>query len=240
MFFFKTAPLALTWPELRAKLGYDINYKGPIGQVQRISTERVRQAGGEVELLQWIKRHAAEGLLPDYCAAPQWGRVEEGHRGYEIQKGHDAILTASVQDEPRLTDNSETYTASERMLPRSEAFRRDIKALYGEQCAICSLAVKGPQGEPEVEAAHIYPKRKRGGDDYRNGLCLCRRHHWAFDIGWIALSDSRQVIVKEGLPTTSDYDFIRQHAGQPIRSPRITQFAPHPLYMGAHRELYGF
>jgi hypothetical protein len=33
------------------------------------------------------------------------------------------------------------------------------------------------------QAAHIVPKNKNGTDDPRNGLTLCRAHHWAFDAG---------------------------------------------------------
>jgi predicted restriction endonuclease len=42
-------------------------------------------------------------------------------------------------------------------------------------------------GKPEVQGAHIYPKGRDGSDDLRNGICLCRRHHWAMDAGWISI-----------------------------------------------------
>lgn len=240
IFFFQTQPLNLTWPELRYKLGYSETYKGPIGQVQRIREDRVAQAGGPGALWTWLRGHVIASEPIEYSIEPTSRRVSEPSREAAVLREHDAILTASIQDEPELTDDAAPRVTVVRETPRSEAFRRDVRVLYQGRCAICALGVEGPEGEPEVQSAHIYPRSRNGRDDLRNGISLCRMHHWALDIGWIALSDQRRVIVRAGLPEHSDYDFIREYKSRPIREPSASHFAPHPLYMGAHRALYGF
>jgi predicted restriction endonuclease len=97
-----------------------------------------------------------------------------------------------------------------------------------------------PKGQPEVQSAHIYPKSEDGSDDIRNGLCLCRRHHWTLDVGWISLSDDHTVLVHPNLPEDEEYEFIRRFAGKRILLPLDERFAPDPMFMRAHRTLTKF
>jgi len=89
--------------------------------------------------------------------------------------------------------------------PRDAAFRIEVKRAYGFRCAICGTSLQGPKGHYEVQSAHIYPKSEDGSDDLRNGLCVCRMHHWALDVGWVSLSDDHTVLVRPGLPESVDY-----------------------------------
>lgn len=238
IFFFRTLPLDLTWPELRHRLGYEPTYKGPIGQVQRLSEGRVAHAGGPAGLKAWLLSKTLPYGPVEYSIAPTEGRFKE--QSGPVWDAHDTLLTTAIRDEPELTDDAVAVETVTRRHPRSEAFRLDVRRIYQGRCAVCDLGVKGPEGQPEVQSAHIYPRYKNGKDDLRNGICLCRMHHWALDIGWMSLSDSRKVLVRADLPEHSDYAFIRDHAARPIREPSATQFAPHALYMGAHRALFGF
>ena len=38
-----------------------------------------------------------------------------------------------------------------------------------------------------MEAAHIVPWSRSHNDDPRNGLALCRLHHWTFDQGLVGI-----------------------------------------------------
>ncbi|MCS6861818.1 MAG: DNA methyltransferase [Abditibacteriales bacterium] len=50
----------------------------------------------------------------------------------------------------------------------------------------------------EVQAAHIIPRGQRGPNHPRNGIALCRIHHWAFDHGVISVdSNDLMVLVAE-------------------------------------------
>ena len=47
----------------------------------------------------------------------------------------------------------------------------------------------------EAQAVHIVPKNQNGTDDPRNGLTLCRAHHWAFDTGLFTLAHDYTVVL---------------------------------------------
>ncbi len=148
------------------------------------------------------------------------------------------VIQDSALSEPQLTDDVKLTTVSIRA--RNAAFRTNVKRLYDNTCAVCRKKRVSAAGYPEVEAAHIYPKEKQGADDYRNGLALCRLHHWAFDSGLMAISDDLEIIVKTGLKKNKDYEEITQYEGKRITSPSDPSLNPALIYIRAHRVIHGF
>ena len=63
---------------------------------------------------------------------------------------------------------------------RDLAFARIVKRAYHYQCAACGLRVLF-DGVSLVDAAHIIPFSISHDDDPRNGMSLCKNHHWAMD-----------------------------------------------------------
>lgn len=82
----------------------------------------------------------------------------------------------------------------EARIARSRAFATAVLRNYAA-CAICQGGLRLEDNMTELEAAHIVPVGAGGSDDPRNGLGLCRAHHWAFDRGFIGVSNDRRVIV---------------------------------------------
>ena len=78
---------------------------------------------------------------------------------------------------------------------RSAGFRQAIMGLYDYTCAVCQLRVVTMDGESATEAAHIIPFHISQSNDVRNGISLCKLHHWAFDKGLISLSEAYKVVV---------------------------------------------
>ncbi|WP_394324619.1 HNH endonuclease [Haloquadratum walsbyi] len=78
---------------------------------------------------------------------------------------------------------------------------------------------ESPTGAPEVEAAHIYPKSEDGTDDIRNGIALCKLHHWAFDCGWIPVNDNRTTLVTTAAEKHG-YHEMKQLEGQSLHLPQ--------------------
>jgi len=146
-------------------------------------------------------------------------------------------LRAQLDAEPQLTSDEE-FTEQERRV-RDQAFARLVKAAYKNRCAICGTHRETPAGTPEVEAAHIYPKSEQGADDPRNGLALCKLHHWAFDTGWLAITDGYEILVAD-VPDRTGYHEFKQLEGQRITLPDDDEFHPHAKFLAKHRELHDF
>jgi HNH endonuclease len=157
----------------------------------------------------------------------------------EVDRELAAIRDKLAQD-PELWEGLDRRITRTSARGRSAAFEISVKKLYGYRCAICGSALETPGGTPEVQSAHIYPKRLDGSDDVRNGICLCRRHHWAMDAGWISIDDDYTILVREDLPLHDGYRFIRVYQGERIRLPSVAEAAPDAMYLQEHRRLMRF
>ncbi|SFL00858.1 putative restriction endonuclease [Halogranum rubrum] len=147
-------------------------------------------------------------------------------------------LYERVQKTPELTEDEAQYTEAYRRA-RSSAFRRGVKRAYDNHCAICGAKRFSPTGRPEVEAAHIYPRSQNGREDIRNGLALCKLHHWAFDNGWLSVRDRYEVLVNER-PELPGYDEFVQLREKPLCLPEREDLHPAKMYLQEHRALHGF
>jgi putative restriction endonuclease len=78
-----------------------------------------------------------------------------------------------------------------------------------------------------------------GRDHIQNGIALCKLHHWAFDCGWISLSDDYEIIVKDN-PELNGYDEFNPLEGDRIRLPENDAKKPHQKFLAEHRQLNGF
>lgn len=155
----------------------------------------------------------------------------------EIEKA-ETELEKAVYDEPQLTEDEEEFTESKRRA-RDSAFSRLVKEAYDNSCAICGSSRETPNGNPEVEAAHIYPKEKNGKDDVRNGIALCQLHHWAFDSGWLSLTDDYEILVFDAPDREGYYEF-KQLEGSTIGLPNDEELHPDDLFIEKHRQLHGW
>ncbi len=63
---------------------------------------------------------------------------------------------------------------------RSTAFARIIREIYDYRCAACGLRLN-LNGLVIIDAAHLIPFSESRDDDPRNGIALCKNHHWAMD-----------------------------------------------------------
>ncbi len=151
-----------------------------------------------------------------------------------------ATIKDKLTQDPKLREGLDRQTTQTAARPRNAAFEIGVKRVYGFRCAICGSGLRTPDQKPEVQSAHIYPKRLDGSDDIRNGICLCRRHHWAMDAGWISIDDDYTILVREGLPDHDDYRFIREYEGASISLPSVAESAPDTIYLHEHRKLMGF
>ncbi|MCD4675710.1 MAG: HNH endonuclease, partial [Desulfobacula sp.] len=83
--------------------------------------------------------------------------------------GYETIL----KGEPgKIKETKSTY--------RSTAFARTIREIYDYRCAACGLRLH-LNGLVIIDAAHLIPFSQSQDDDPRNGIALCKNHHWAMD-----------------------------------------------------------
>jgi HNH endonuclease len=242
IFLFDTEGLDLTWWQLRSELGFSPNYN-PGGMFMPVTSERLTPLGGAEHYVQTLRyrygiSHSPLDESPDTALTETVG-ASSTERVDQISRQLKRIRDASTSSEPVLTEGRSPVEYTRSTIPRDDAFRVGVAELYDYRCAICSLALRGPGGSREVQSAHIYPKAVDGKDDLRNGICLCRMHHWAFDAGWFWLTDDCTIIVRDDLPQTDDYAFIRTFENAQTTIPKQQEMRPHPTFLRARRRLDG-
>jgi putative restriction endonuclease len=139
---------------------------------------------------------------------------------------------------PSLTEDESRYATSRSRI-RSSVFARKVKSRNDYACAVCGCRRFSPEGRPEVEAAHIYPKSEAGPDDPRNGIPLCKVHHWAFDCGWFSIDDNSEILVKDSSDDAPP-DVVSVLDGEILSQQATDDISPHPTYLAGHRQLHGF
>ena len=87
-----------------------------------------------------------------------------------------------------------------------------------------------------TDAAHIIPFSLSYNDDIRNGISLCKSHHWAFDTGLISVNEAYEVIVSPSMteqgPTES---MLTQLRNKRIWLPRGEKHRPAQDALTWHR-----
>jgi hypothetical protein len=125
---------------------------------------------------------------------------------------------------------------------RDKAFRAIILDEYRCQCVVCQakFLLKQNADEPivEAEAAHIIPVQSHGPDDPRNGLSLCRRHHWAFDMGVFTVTDSKSVKISPSVLTAERSRFdLEEYDGEPLVGPGSDSCRPAEEALHWHQDI---
>jgi putative restriction endonuclease len=132
-------------------------------------------------------------------------------------------------------DNPAIIETQTRKVARSRAFQRLVFQAYQGVCSLCNGGLLHPSGRGEVDAAHIVSRSLRGSDDIRNGLLLCKAHHWAFDAGLVGISGEFGVIVPVGVQAIERNAALRELHGSPISLPERAESWPAPEALEWHR-----
>jgi putative restriction endonuclease len=119
---------------------------------------------------------------------------------------------------------------------RNQLFPEVVKKLYDFACCVCRQRANMGDTRSVVDGAHILPFASFHNDDPRNGIALCKNHHWGFDCGAWSLTADYRVLVSPKL--VSAVPFIVENAK--IHLPSAPQFHPDPVALEWHRENFGF
>lgn len=140
----------------------------------------------------------------------------------------------------RLDDPTPRRTLALRALrSRRRAFATEVLDAYERACALCDLRIQWGN-LVEAEAAHIKPHALDGADDVRNGLALCRTHHWSFDRGlWSATDLAIVEVVDAGVAAArgadADLASLQPFRGRRLRPPVHAEARPHRAALAWHR-----
>lgn len=141
----------------------------------------------------------------------------------EIEKQQAEILTSEYDDNLEEIRGAHLFNAIN--------FRDFVLLAYGSKCAITQKAIIW-RNLNNLEAAHIQPKAQSGTFLPCNGIALCRDMHWAFDKGFITITDDFHVQVHNDVKNTllSEYD------SKKIIVPIDPFFQPAKKFLKYHRE----
>jgi hypothetical protein len=117
----------------------------------------------------------------------------------------------------------------------SVSFRDFVLLGYGHKCAITGKSIIW-NNLNNLEAAHIQPRAHSGTFLPCNGIALSRDMHWAFDKGFISISNEFIVIVHDEVKNS----MLQEYADQKIIIPADPFFQPEKKYLEYHRtNIYG-
>ena len=165
-------------------------------------------------------------LLKTYFNTTTKPEIPDDPLDYATQK-----LIAEAQSKFRTKKISESKDDVVYYL-RHAAFPRIVKAHYFNACAVCGLNVKAKSGTEIIDAAHILPFSQFHNDDPRNGIALCKNHHWSFDFGWFAINDDYTLRVSKQLQNVGH--FVKE--GAQINFPSNEIMKPAQESLKWHRE----
>lgn len=128
----------------------------------------------------------------------------------------------------------------EELVLRSTTFRKAVKQIYNQQCAITGLKIQFSSSVSMVDACHIIPFAETHDDTITNGIAMSPTMHRAFDRGLIAISDDYKVLVHKNVRDRSPNNGFLDYQNQQIFLPENEMFYPSLERIKEHRWRCGF
>lgn len=181
-----------------------------------------------------LLREDAHGGLPEDIYA---GLQADGKLAVEITYGLlDAHFPSTRHDDVLQAVGIDSVFEYIRRRPRNRAFSDAVLAAYGQQCAVCALAIRLGNETIGLEAAHIRWHKARGPDQVRNALSLCALHHKLFDAGAYTLSLDRIIVVSGSATGRGSEYMLGQYHHKPIALPANDSDLPDPVFLKWHHK----
>jgi putative restriction endonuclease len=122
---------------------------------------------------------------------------------------------------------------------REKAFYNNIRKYYNYTCSICKSKVITPNEHYIVEGAHIIPWSESFNDDPRNGISLCRNHHWLFDKHMLTIRSDYKIQLSPWLNREiNQWDEYKKISGSEILLPSDSKFYPASEALKHHNEKF--
>lgn len=179
-----------------------------------------------------------EGLRSSFGGS-RWGALRQGELPASedvVDETIEQLEDAASKDFALFDDEAGHQESRIRRVARSRAFQRIVRRSYYDECAICKLGLRHPDGRSELEAGHIVSRSLKGSDDIRNGLLFCKCHHWAFDAGLMGLNDDYTILVPDVVAQIDQNSSLVSFADQMISLPDSDHHLPSLEALAWHRE----
>ena len=165
---------------------------------------------------------------------------EQNIRRQEIKEYRKSLIENSKGRFSLYNPHKQIVSIQRKTPVRSAGFRQEIMQIYDYTCAVCGLRVC-IDGKSITDAAHIAPFHKFHNDDLRNGISLCKSHHWAFDEGLISLdflNNAYKIIISPIISQceSSEWLFTKLKGMEMARLPDDKQQYPAQEALEWHRE----
>ena len=167
-----------------------------------------------------VRKASADFAAVDELANKKWGTLSANVSPLSNEELDEAGYLEEEREAKKfilIDENAILVETRTQRMARSIAFRSTVARIYQENCCVCSTALKSPQGYIEMDAAHIVPRSQQGTDDARNGIALCKRHHWAFDHGLFGIDSSRKIHVPKSVLVMPQNLVLQKIHGLPIK-----------------------
>lgn len=127
-------------------------------------------------------------------------------------------------------------SGGERHAKRDPAFRQEVLAAWGRQCAFCGYSVQLDHADLGLEAAHVRWVQAGGPDSIANGLACCTLHHLAFDRGALTVGQDRRILVSSRVygGERAEETFFALH-GRELQTPHRRAAWPREEFLAWHR-----
>lgn len=149
-------------------------------------------------------------------------------------KHHTIEITESTQRQATVVERSLRTRTTD---ARDATINRKLRETWDDRCSVCGHSATSRHDKTGIEGSHIYPVQYGGVDDIGNILPMCRNHHWAFENGWIAISDSYTVKIHPETPE-SIQELLAIEDGDELLL--ISGYEPDRESIAMHRRIHGF
>ncbi|MBI5632673.1 MAG: HNH endonuclease [Nitrospirae bacterium] len=120
---------------------------------------------------------------------------------------------------------------------REVGFRHVIMSIYNYTCSVCNMRILTLEGASVVDAAHIIPFSVSANDDIRNGIALCKLHHWSFDEGLLSIDENYRVMTTPLLSAQRPTEWLlTELSNKQIMLPQNETLYPAQEALHYHRE----
>ena len=140
---------------------------------------------------------------------------------------------------PYQTDEKKRKLVKRYEQVREAGFSTTVRKNFEYHCAVCRNRLVTPGGQSIVEGAHIIPWSESNNDDPRNGLSLCRTHHWMFDKMMLTIRDDYTILLSKWVERNENkMEETVKLKNSEILLPKDSRYYPSKVALQDHTERF--